>query len=76
MARRCEVCGKGPHSGFQYTRRGLAKKKGGVGRKVTGKTKRVFAPNLQTVKIKVNGTVKRIKVCAKCLRSGKVTKVA
>jgi len=76
VARRCEICGKGPHSGFQYTRRGLAKKKGGVGRKVTGKTKRVFAPNLQTVKTKVNGTVKRIKVCAKCLRSGKVIKVA
>jgi len=76
MSRRCEICGKGPHSGFQYTRRGLAKKKGGVGRKVTGRTKRVFAPNLQMVKTKVRGTVKRIRVCAKCLRSGKVQKVA
>ena len=76
MARRCEICGKGPHSGYQFTRRGLAKSKGGVGRKVTGHTKRVFAPNLQPVKTKVNGTVKRLRVCAKCLRSGKVVKVA
>lgn len=76
MARRCDICGKGPHSGYQYTHRGLPKKKGGVGRKVTGRTKRVFVPNLQTVKTKVNGVVKRIKVCSTCLRSGKVTKVA
>ena len=76
MARRCAICGKGPHSGFTYTRRGLAKKKGGVGRKVTGRTKRVFAPNLQPVKAKIKGAVKRIKVCAKCLRSGKAQKTA
>jgi len=76
MARRCEVCGKGPHSGFQYARRGLAKRAGGVGRKVTGRTKRVFSPNIQTVKAKVKGRVKRMKVCAKCLRSGKVERVA
>jgi len=76
MSRRCEVCGKGPHSGNQYTHRGLAKAKGGVGRKVTGKTKRVFAPNLITVKTRIKGTVKRMKVCTRCLRSGKVVKVA
>ena len=76
MSRQCEVCGKGPHAGRQYTHRGLAKKKGGVGRKITGRTKRVFAPNLQTVKTRVKGAVKRLRVCAKCLRSGKVVKVA
>ena len=76
MARRCEICGKGPHSGFQYTHRGLAKAKGGVGIKVTGKTKRVFAPNLQSIKTKVNGAVKRVKACTRCIRSGKVVKVA
>ena len=76
MAQRCEVCGKGPHSGYQYTRRGLAKAKGGVGRKVTGHTKRVFNPNLQSVKALLNGAVRRIRVCAKCLRSGRVVKVA
>lgn len=76
MARRCRICGKGPHSGYTYAHRGLAKSKGGVGRKVTGRTKRVFAPNLQTVKARIKGTVKRVRVCAKCLRSGKVEKVA
>ncbi len=75
MARRCDICGKGPHSGFQFSRRGLAKKKGGVGRKVTGHSKRVFVPNLQVVKTKIKGTVKRMRVCVKCIRSGKVVKV-
>ena len=50
MANRCEICGKAPHSGYQFTRRGLAKSKGGVGRKTTGHTKRRFLPNLQVVK--------------------------
>jgi large subunit ribosomal protein L28 len=76
MSKECEICGKGPHSGYTFTRRGLAKSKGGVGRKVTGHTKRVFRVNLQAVKTKVGGTVKRLRVCAKCLRSGKVIKVA
>jgi len=53
----------------------LAKAKGGVGRKVTGKTKRWFKPNLQHLKIiDSKGTVRRAWVCTKCLRSGKVTK--
>ena len=76
MARRCTICGKGPHSGFQYTHRGLAKSKGGVGRKITGRTKRVFAPNLQKVKARIKGAVKRVRACTSCLRSGKVEKVA
>ncbi len=76
MARRCEICGKGPHSGFQFSRRGLAKKKGGVGLKVTGHTKRVFTPNLQVIKTKIKGTVKRVRACTKCIRSGKVVKVS
>ena len=33
-------------------------------------------PNLQSVKAVVNGTVKRIKVCAKCLKNGKVKRVS
>lgn len=76
MSRVCEICGKGPHAGGSYARRGLAKSKGGVGRRITGHTKRVFAPNLVTVKAKVKGTVKRVRICAKCLRSGKAEKVA
>ncbi len=76
MPRVCAISGKKTTIGRSYTRRGLAKKKGGVGRKVTGHTKRVFAPNLQSVKARIKGKVKRVRVCAKCLRSGKVEKVA
>lgn len=38
------------------------------------KTKRVFNPNLQTVRALINGAAKRIKVCTRCLRSGFVKK--
>jgi large subunit ribosomal protein L28 len=37
-------------------------------------TKRRFDPNLQRVRIMVDGTPKRVYVCARCLKSGKVTK--
>jgi large subunit ribosomal protein L28 len=74
--RRCEICGKGPLRGEQITRRGLAKKKGGVGRKITGRSKRTFKPNLQKVRAVVNGKTVRLKVCTVCLRSGKVTRPA
>ena len=76
MPRVCEVCGKNTTFGHSITRRGLAKAKGGVGRKTTGISSRTFKPNLQTVKTKVNGTVKRVRVCTKCIRAGKVIKVA
>ncbi|MCZ7645417.1 MAG: 50S ribosomal protein L28 [Planctomycetota bacterium] len=75
MASHCEVCGKGPVAGVFYVRRGLAKAKGGVGRKITGKTKRWFKPNLQKLKVvEKNGHVHRAWVCTGCLRNGKVTK--
>ena len=70
MSRVCEKCGKKPVAGRTYARRGLAKKKGGVGRKVTGKTKRRFVPNIQSVRVReTNGTVHRIRICARCLRT-------
>jgi len=52
----------------------MAKKKGGAGQKITGLTKRRFLPNLQAVKAIVNGKAKRIRVCTKCLKAGKVKK--
>ena len=71
----CEYCQRKPVTGVSYVRRGLAKAKGGVGRKVTGKTKRWFRPNLQHLKVmERNGRVHRVWVCTKCLRSGKVMK--
>ncbi len=74
MSRVCEICGKHKVMGGHITRRGLAKKKGGIGMHVVKNTKRVFAPNLQSVKAVVNGTTKTMTVCTACIRSGKVTK--
>lgn len=74
MPRVCAISGKRTSIGRQYTRRGLAKAKGGVGRKVTGKTRRLFKPNLQRVRAVVDGRVVRIRVAAKFIRRGLVQK--
>lgn len=74
MPRECELCAKRVQVGYQYTYRGLAKHKGGVGVKVTGKTKRKFRPNLQRVRALIGGSVQRIRVCTRCIKSGKVRK--
>ena len=74
MSRVCDICGKHKVVGGHITRRGLAKKKGGIGMHVVKNTKRTFTPNLQTVKANVGGTVKTLTVCTACIRSGKVTK--
>lgn len=47
MSKRCEVTGKTPVRGNSYAIRGIAKKKKGIGLKVTGITKRRFQPNLK-----------------------------
>ena len=63
MAKRCEICGKGPV----------------VGRNIShahNVTPRRFEPNLQRVRALVNGGIQRLRVCTRCLRSGKVTKAA
>ncbi len=46
MSKVCQVTGKRPATGYKYAIRGIAKKKKGIGLKVTGKTKRRFQPNL------------------------------
>ena len=74
MSKICEICGKKPVAGRTIKRRGLARKKGGVGQKITGVNIRRFLPNLKTVHAVVNGTPKRIRVCVKCLKAGKVRK--
>ena len=74
--RRCSICGKGPLRGQQISRRGLPKKKGGVGLKITGRSKRSFKPNLQRVRAVVDGKTVRIKVCTSCLRLGRIQKPA
>ena len=68
----CDVCGKKPQLGSQIVRRGKAKYLGGIGRKVTGISRRRFKPNLQHIRVDQNGTVVRMRVCVACIRSGKV----
>lgn len=73
MGMQCPYCGKKPVKGRTIARRGKAKYLGGVGKKVTGISTRRFKPNLQNVKIlDANGTIKRVRICVKCLRSGVV----
>jgi large subunit ribosomal protein L28 len=72
MSRVCYFTGKKPVIGRRITTRGIAKKAGGIGLKTTGITTRRFLPNLQVVKIIENGTVKRVRVSASYLTSGKV----
>lgn len=76
MSRACEICGKKPVVGNTVTTRGRAKYLGGVGTKVTGISRRKFKPNLRSVRVMTpNGTHLTTRICAKCLRSGAVTKV-
>lgn len=63
MARRCTICSKGPSVGNNVSH-------------ANNKTRRRWLPNLQQVRARLNGAVKRIRVCTRCLRSGKVEKVA
>jgi len=63
MARVCEFCGKKPKSGQNVSH-------------ANNTTKRRFNPNLQRVRAQVEGRVQRIRVCTRCIRSGKVAKVA
>jgi large subunit ribosomal protein L28 len=72
MGMQCDVCGKKPVLGNQYSRRGKAKYLGGIGRKVTGISKRRFKPNLQTLQCQVGGSVKTQRVCVQCIRSGRI----
>lgn len=63
MSRTCTICGKGVARGNHVSH-------------ANNKTKRVLLPNLQTVRALVNGVAQRLRVCTRCLRSGKVTKAA
>lgn len=75
MARVCEICHKRTETGYSITRRGLAKAKGGVGKRTTGRSKRTFKPNIQKIRVETgNGTVRRARVCTRCLKAGKVKK--
>ncbi len=63
MAARCEVCGKGPMVGNHVSH-------------ANNRKKRRFNPNLRRVRVVVDGTPKRMRVCSKCIKSGLVVKAA
>ncbi len=63
MAKYCEICGKGPRFGNNVSH-------------ANNKTKRRWNPNLQRVRAVVAGTVRKIRICAQCLKAGKVQKPA
>ena len=69
----CEICGKRTVAGRSYATRGLARRKKGAGIKITGVTKRNFKPNIIKKTVVVDGSVKKVKICTSCLRSGRVT---
>ena len=66
----CRICEKKPVQGHTITKRGMAKKDGGVGRRNVRVNDRRFIPNLQRVRILLSGQVTREYVCSSCLRSG------
>lgn len=72
--RQCVICHKGSRPGRMYKRRGAAKITGGAGQKITGKTHRRFYPNLQRIKVRLNGTVQYALVCSRCIKKGKIEK--
>lgn len=74
MPRVCHFTGKKTKAGRQYAHRGKAKYLGGVGTKVTGKTKRQFKPNIQKVRALIEGKIVRVKVSTKAIRMGLVVK--
>ncbi|MFI5371717.1 MAG: 50S ribosomal protein L28 [Candidatus Eisenbacteria bacterium] len=61
MAQRCDVCGKTPMWGHSVSH-------------ANNKANRVWNPNLQRVRALVEGRVKNIDVCTRCLKAGKVEK--
>jgi len=71
MSRTCEVTGRGTGFGGSIARRGLAKAKGGVGRRTTGRTKRTFKVNVQKKRVWVPelGEFVTVKLSTRALRT-------
>ncbi|NNM84891.1 MAG: 50S ribosomal protein L28 [Phycisphaerales bacterium] len=70
----CHYTGRKTAIGRQCTYRGKAKYLGGVGIKITGRSSRKFKPNLQKVRVLIDGKPARVWASAKAIKSGLVTK--
>jgi large subunit ribosomal protein L28 len=62
MAKRCDVCGKGPMAGNNVSH-------------AMNKTKRRWLPNLQPVRVDDRGTHRTLRVCTSCIRSRRVSRI-
>jgi large subunit ribosomal protein L28 len=74
MAKTCAFTGRTAVFGNKKTYRGKAKYLGGVGKKITGTSRRKFKPNLQKVKCVIAGVAVKVWVSAAAIRSGLVVK--
>ena len=74
MANECYFTGKRTTFGNRVSRSGAAISKGGFGLHVSGKARRKFKPNLQTVTALIDGKPTRIKVSTKAIKCGLVVK--
>ena len=64
MAKKCEACGKGPQFGNNVSH-------------ANNRTPRRFNPNLQLVRVQLpQGGVRRMRVCTRCIKGGKIAKAA
>ncbi len=63
MAFKCDICGKGALVGNNISH-------------ANNKTKKRSLPNLQSIRANFNGSIKRVRVCTRCLKAGKVQKAA
>jgi len=71
VAANCDVCAKGPSFGNAVSRLG----RNAMNRRVKGRSKRRWDPNIQRVRVIINGvTPKRMNVCTSCLKAGKVAR--
>lgn len=74
MARVCEMTGRRTRTGNSVSRRGIAKKKGGIGLRCTGRSMRKFKPNIHTVRVLTPwGSIVRMKLSAKAIKTGQIT---
>ena len=61
MSRVCELCGKGRQVGYNVSH-------------ANNKTKKVWHPNIQKVRAFKDGSVKKMNVCTRCIRTGLIVK--
>ncbi len=61
MSFKCDICGRSRGAGCRVSHSHI-------------RTRHFWKPNLQNARVKLNGVVRRVKVCTSCLRAGKVQK--